>query len=161
MQQIDIFPDDFPGFPIISGKEIIHYCVGIYIRIPYQLGQQVGTQFCKFTTNIPVALFEESPHIVVAKVLHIGLQCSQIGERGQKIGELYHVVPKKDIIGQISPSLQIPAKCGIALFKGNMSWTFDITQHDIYILPGSDIYWRFPGVLVGQGGDNFIRKFQS
>jgi len=83
------------GLAIISMQELMSVCLHVCLRIPKQLGQQVGAQGTQFSVSAcrVIALLEKAFHLVLNEKRDVWLQGIEVRERLLVMTEVGRVIP--------------------------------------------------------------------
>ena len=162
MHQLDILADRTGRGAVVTVQEVVHRPVHIAVRVPDELGQQVGPQFGELAADFPVALGEHALGAVLDKELHVGLQDPQVRERADQIPELRHVVPNEDVVAQFGPVFDIlPESPGVGIGgQGTAAIALDVAQHDVHVRSGTKRLRRSTAVQVGERGNGLVGELR-
>ena len=106
------------------------------------------------------ALFKHHLYAMAVEELQVGLQHMQVWEGVHIVAELYHIVPKEDIVGKGSPVFYIFHKTFFGVVGGNgfLALTLDRAKHNVHVATWLDILRSIACVLIGQHRYCFIGK---
>ena len=112
MLSVDVSPQVGNGRTIIAGEKVVDQDIHVGVRIPQQLGGEVGAQLRPLTADLAVPLLEVGDGGVVDEVAQVGLQDAKIGEGADEVRELDDEIPDQQAVRDPRPILQFGAEGG-------------------------------------------------